>query len=184
MEKIVACQMFKNLNKLNILYKHQYGFRPKQNTTQPLIQLLNKIYQGLDSETLEYTLGVFIDLKKAFDTCNVHILLSKLNHYGFKGISNKWFHSYLNNRTQYVEINGIKSSIKNITHGVPQGSVLGPILFLLYINNLPNAIDIFSSLFADDTIFAHNDSNLNMLEEKVNMELKNPNFGFKQINFH
>ena len=84
------------------------------NTTQPLIQLMNKIYQGLDSETPEYTLGVFIDLKKAFDTCNIHILLSKLNHYGFKGISNKWFNSYLNNLTQYVEINGIKSSVKKL----------------------------------------------------------------------
>ena len=179
LEKIVACQMFKYLNKFNILYKHQYGFRPKHNTTQPLIQLLNKIYQGLDSKTPEYTLGVFIDLKKAFDTCNVQILLSKLDHYGFKGIANGWFHSYLNNRTQYVEINGIKSSIKNITHGVPQGSVLGPILFLLYINDLPNAIDIFSSLFADDTIFAHSDSNLNRLEERVNMELEKSKLWFQ-----
>ena len=179
LEKIVACQMFKYLNKFNILYKHQSGFRPKHNTTQPLIQLLNKIYQGLDSQTPEYTLGCFIDLKKAFDTCNVQILLTKLNHYGFKGLSNKWFHSYLNNRSQYVEINGVKSSIQNITHGVPQGSVLGPILFLLYINDLPNAIDIFSSLFADDTIFAHSDSNLKRLEERVNIELEKAKLWFQ-----
>lgn len=172
LEKIVACQMMKYLNKFKLLYEHQYGFRSGRNTSQPLIQLINKIYQGLNKQTSEYTLGVFIDLKKAFDTCNINILLRKLNHYGFQGISNKWFSSYLNGRTQYVEINGTKSGLMDITHGVPQGSVLGPILFLLYINDLPKATSLFSSLFADDTIFVNTNKDLNILQETTNQELE------------
>lgn len=179
MEKIVACQMMKYLNKFNILYEHQYGFRSGRNTSQPLIQLINKVYQGLNSKTSEYTVSVFIDLKKAFDTCNISILVKKLEHYGFRGISSKWFSSYLNERTQYVEINGEKSSLKEITHGVPQGSVLGPILFLLYINDLPNAIEIFSSLFADDTIFVNSNKDLKTLEESTNIQLERAKIWFQ-----
>ena len=179
LEKLVACQMMKYLNKFKILYEHQYGFRSGRNTSQPLIQLLNKIYQGLNNQTSEYTLGVFIDLKKAFDTCNIPILLSKLNHYGFRGICNKWFSSYLNGRTQYVEINGTKSSLMDITHGVPQGSVLGPILFLLYINDLPNATSLFSSLFADDTIFVNTNKDLKILQETTNQELEKAKLWFQ-----
>ena len=83
--------MMKYLNKFNILYEHQYGFRPGRNTSQPLLQLINKVYQGLNSKDYEYTISVFIDLRKAFDTCNISILLKKLEHYGFRGISLKWF---------------------------------------------------------------------------------------------
>ena len=124
-------------------------------------------------------MSVFIDLKKAFDTCNISILVKKLEHYGFRGISSKWFSSYLNERTQYVEINGEKSSLKEITHGVPQGSVLGPILFLLYINDLPNAIEIFSSLFADDTIFVNSNKDLKTLEESTNIQLERAKIWFQ-----
>jgi hypothetical protein len=179
MEKVVVCQMIKYLNKYKILYDHQYGFRPGRNTSQPLIQLINKIYEGLNSHNSEYTLGIFIDLKKAFDTCNITVLIKKLEHYGFHGVSKKWFTSYLSNRTQYVEINGVKSSLKEITHGVPQGSVLGPILFLLYINDLPNSIDIFSSLFADDTIFINSNENLKVLEINANLQLEKAKVWFQ-----
>ena len=179
MEKIVAGQMIKYLNKYKILYEHQYGFRPGRNTSQPLLQLINKVYQGLNSKDYEYTISVFIDLRKAFDTCNISILLKKLEHYGFRGISLKWFSSYLNERTQYVEINGEKSSLKKITHGVPQGSVLGPILFLIYINDLPNAIEIFSSLFADDTIFVNSNKDLKVLEETTNVQLEKAKIWFQ-----
>jgi len=179
LEKLVACQMMRYLNKYKILYEHQYGFRSGRNTSQPLIQLLNKIFQGLNGQTSEYTLGVFIDLKKAFDTCDVRILIKKLEHYGFRGISNKWFYSYLNGRTQYVEINGVKSTLKDITHGVPQGSVLGPILFLLYINDLPKATSLFSSLFADDTIFVNTNKDLKILESSTNKELQKAQLWFQ-----
>jgi hypothetical protein len=96
--------MFRFIDKYSILYSHQYGFRTKHDTSHPLLQFLDKIYQGLKKDESEYTLGVFLDLKKAFDTVDFEILLGKLNHYGFRGITNEWFRNYLTNRTQYVNL--------------------------------------------------------------------------------
>ena len=109
--KIVARQIIKYLNKFNILYNHQYGFRSKHSTAHPLIHFLDKINNALNKDKPEYTLGIFIDLKKAFDTCDVNIMLAKLNHYGFRGIANCWFHSYLTNRQQFTYVNGYLSSM-------------------------------------------------------------------------
>ena len=94
-----------------------------------------------------------------------------MSHYGFTGIANKWFESYLSNRTQYVSINGFDSSCRSVDFGVPQGSVLGPLLFLLYINDLPNATELFTSLFADDTGLLLSSPDLESLFSKVNEEL-------------
>ena len=105
-------QMVKYLNKFDIFYKHQYSFRPKHNTNQPIIQLMNKIYEGLYNSRSEYSLGNYLDLKKAFDTTDTEILLNKLNHYGFKNVSNKWFRNYLTNRTKFVFLNGVCSADK------------------------------------------------------------------------
>ena len=123
LEKIIAKQMFGFLNKHNILYNFQFGFRPKHDTNQPIIHFLDKIYSALNKDVPEYTLGIFLDLKKAFDTVPKSILLRKMSHYGFSGIANKWFESYLSNRSQYVSINGVDSSCKSVDFGVPQGSV-------------------------------------------------------------
>ena len=117
--------------------------------------------------------GIFIDLKKAFDTVNHKILLTKLEHYGIRGPILKWFESYLSNRSQFVYYNGVSSNILPMTCGVPQGSVLGPLLFLIYINDLPNISNKLTFfLFADDTNIYYESDNLKELEKTVNKELK------------
>ena len=97
----------------------------------PIIHFLNKIYAAQNKPVLDYTLGIFIELKKAFDTCDHNIILSKLSHFGFLGVANTWFKNYLQNRKQFTVINGVRSSLDNILTGVPLGSVLGPLLFLI-----------------------------------------------------
>ena len=113
LEKLAAIQMFRYLNKFNIFYDHQYGFRPKQNTYQPLLHEMNKIYKNLNKSKPEVTLGIFLALKKAFDCCDLDILLKKLIHYGFKNVTNTWIKNYLVNRTQSVCINGVFFNRKN-----------------------------------------------------------------------
>ena len=179
LEKIAAVQMIRFLEKYEILYSLQFGFRPKHDTTQPLLQLLHKVFESLNKPNSEYTLSVFIDLKKAFDTVNIPILLDKLKRYGFRNKAHDWFTSYLTDRSQYVSIDNVTSSLKNITHGVPQGSVLGPILFLLYINDLHNATLFYTLLFADDTSFLLSGRDLNELYALVNTELEKAFTWFK-----
>ena len=112
LEKIAAIQMMKYINKYRLLYEHQYGFRAGYNTTQPIQHLLDKIFNTLNSDENYYTLAIFIDLTKAFDTCDIDILLSKLDHYGFRGMANNWFKSYLSNRKQFTSIRGVHSSLR------------------------------------------------------------------------
>ena len=113
LEKIAANQMMKFLNKFKILYEHQYGFRAGYNTTQPVIHFIDKISRALNNpDENQASLAIFIDLTKAFDTCDIDILLYKLEHYGFRGISNIWFKNYLTGRYQYTSIRGVNSSLK------------------------------------------------------------------------
>ena len=137
-----------------------------------MLHLTNKIFEALNKKSPEYSLAIFLDIKKAFDCVNFDILLEKLNHYGFRGIANTWFKNYLTDRTQTVSINGTISESKEITCGVPQGSVLGPVLFLLYINDLPNSTNFFTSLFADDTVLIKSSENLHSLFSESNQELQ------------
>ena len=120
-----------------------------------------------------YTCGIFIDLQKAFDTVNHSILLQKLSHYGIRGIVNDWFTSYLVGRKQIVEIGSRNKSSKEILlFGVPQGSILGPLLFLIYVNDICNSCnELKFYLFADDTNLLYADKNIKSLESTVNKEL-------------
>ena len=170
-EKLMHKRLYEFFEEHNILYKFQFGFRKKMSTGHSLIEITEEIKESIDNG--KFGCGIFIDLKKAFDTVNHDILLTKLEHYGVRGALLKWFESYLSNRRQYVYHNGIASDMKAITCGVPQGSVLGPLLFLIYVNDLPNISDkLRFFLFADDTNIYYDSENLIELEKTVNQELR------------
>ena len=136
-----------------------------------MLDLTENVRKAIDEN--KFAVGVFVDLQKAFDTVDHEILLKKLNHYGIRGIANKWFNSYLSDRYQFVTTNGKESDVKPIKHGVPQGSVLGPLLFLLYINDLHNSIKYSTTRhFADDTNLLIVNSSLKQLKKHLNFDLK------------
>ena len=121
-----------------------------------------------------FACGIFIDLQKTFDTADHDILIQKLNHYGIRGVANNWFSSYLQNRSQYVSINGFNSKLEHIHCGVPEGSILGPLLFLIYINDLNCAIRYCSvHHFADDTNLLNYNNSVKKMNKQVNQDLKN-----------
>ena len=164
-------RLYKFLDKYNCIYNLQYGFRAGHSTNHCLLDLTESIRKALDNN--KYAVGVFIDLQKAFDTVDHDILLSKLSHYGVRGNCNKWFRTYLNDRKQYVSINGTESTIKEVKYGVPQGSVLGPLLFLLYINDLHMCVKFSTSRhFADDTNLLFTNTSLKQMKKHVNIDLK------------
>ena len=111
----------------------QFGFRQKHSTVHAILQFINHVASATDDHC--HTLGTFLDLSKAFDTIDHQILLYKLSHYGIRGRALEWFKSYLKGRTQFVSIKGINSSFNQLLCGVPQGSLLGPLLFILYMND-------------------------------------------------
>jgi hypothetical protein len=153
-----------------LIYELQFGFREKHSTEMSIITLIDRIISTLEKG--HYTIGIFLDFSKAFDTVNHDILLSKLNKYGIRGVANDWIRSYLSNRQQYALINNHKSNHVPINCGVPQGSILGPLLFLIYINNLPNfSSKLTSILFADDSNLFSDSSNLPDLQSKINEEM-------------
>jgi len=133
-------------------------------------ELIDKISRAFDRK--EIPIGIFLDLSKAFDTVNHSILLDKLYHYGIRGITLNWFRSYLTGRKQFVYIDSCLSLSKQITCGVPQGSILGPLLFLIYINDIESSSNILSFiLFADDTSIIYSHPNILTAVTVINTEL-------------
>ena len=169
-EKCVKNRLISLCVKYDIFSKQQFGFREKLSTLDALLNLTETIYDSLDDKKHHVVLTV--DLKKAFDVINHSILFKKLEHYGIRGLPLLWFKNFLSDRKSYVVINSVKSSLKTIDIGVPQGSTLGPILFLLYINDLPSISNIFKmTLFADDTTLSASNTDYDQLINDCNNEL-------------
>ena len=171
LEKLMYDRLLSFVKKYQLLYKYQFGFREYHGTDIALTVLTDKIMSAFDEGDI--VLGVFLDLSKAFDTVNHEILLMKLHKYGIRGLAYKWFSTYLSNRQQYVSFNGNDSQPQVIKCGVPQGSILGPLLFLLYVNDIANASSVlFMILFADDTNVFVQGKNINKMFNTMNGELQ------------
>ena len=170
LEKLFSKRLDGFIEKHKLLTESQYGFRENRSTSLALMELIEEITNCIENK---YAIGIFIDLKKAFDTINHDILLDKLERYGIRGVGLKWLSSYLIDRQQFVKLGDYKSTLLDIKCGVPQGSILGPKLFILYINDICKVSDVFKFvLFADDTnIFCSGDNMqhlLNMITSEMN----------------
>ena len=165
-EKLTLRRMEGFLSQHNILSDCQFGFRHGRGTTQAVVKLLSYILPAYHEK--KYSACFFLDLRKAFDTIDHKILMQKIQHYGFRGQCCAYLKSYYNSRKQVVYLNGYESDIMNISNGVPQGSILGPLCFLLFINDLPLAVDALSVLFADDAAFVLTSYSLTDLYLKIN----------------
>ena len=171
-------RIFKFLNDNNSIYPLQFGFRQKFFTTQALISLIEDIKKNLHEENIGC--GIFVDVQKVFGTVEHDILLAKFEHYGTRSLANEWFRFYLSNRKQYVSINDHESSLASVLHGVPQGLVLGLLLFLIYINDLNQAIKFCKvHHFADDNNLLHFNKSVVKLNKLVNQDMKKLNCVFR-----
>ena len=164
-EKLTFIRMNSFIARYCLLSPCQFGFRKGRSTTQAIIKLMSPIIQAYHQKI--YCACFFLDLRKAFDTIDHRLLLQKLSHYGFRGLSFEYLRSYYKNRKQYVYINGESSNLMPITVGVPQGSILGPLCFSLFINDLPQAVDEITVLFADDAAFVITSTTLEGLYGKI-----------------
>ena len=182
-EKLSFNRIYAFLVKHSILFKHQFGFLPSKNTSHAIISLVDYVLDCFENKSL--SCGIFLDLSKAFDTIDHTILLRKMHNYGIRGSPLSWFSNYLCNRRQYVSILDCNSVYRNIRCGVPQGSILGPLLFLLYINDLPNVSSKFSFiLYADDSNILFNDPDINSLVHNINTEMPNVITWFNSNKLH
>jgi hypothetical protein len=177
LEKLFCKRLTKFIENHNLLSECQYGFRPKRSTSLAILDLVEELTNALDDN--KFTIGVFIDLRKAFDTIDHELLIKKMEYFGIRGVVNNWLSSYLSNRKQYVQINNSSSNLLDMVCGVPQGSVLGPILFIMYINDICNVSSILKMiLFADDTNLFKSGYNINSLCTEMSQELSKLNTWF------
>ena len=168
-EKIICNQLSSDFENNKLFYDSQYGFRPNHCTEQATLELTDRIIAAMDNN--DVPLGMFLDLSKAFDTIDHNILLQTLEHYGVEDIPLQLFKNYLTNRKEYVKLYDIKSNLLQIKTGVPQGSILGPLLFIIYIHDFSRASTIFDLIcYADDTtLFC-------TLNKLVNAQNANPDY--------
>ena len=167
-EKILLTRLLSFFNQNSILQDTQYGFRKKHNTIHAVLDVITQLYDNIANN--KFSCILTLDLKKAFDTVKHDILLGKLEHYWVRGICNTLLHSYLKNRNQFFSFQNNYSSLKSLSCGVPQGSILGPFLFLVYINDLPNALSNKPRLYADNnclTVTSSSIDNLQLLYNSV-----------------
>ena len=178
LEKLMSKRLTSFLDDNKILYKYQFGFRAKHSTTQAVTEIVDNLLEELDNGKV--TAGIYLDLSKAFDTVDHKILLTKLQYYGIRGEALRWFQSYLTNRQQFTVANGICSTQQNVLYGVPQGSVLGPLLFLIYVNDIAAALPSHKlRLFADDSNIFVSDINPRSLKNQMISVLKNMDVWFR-----
>jgi len=171
LERLIYNRTYSFITKHKLLFTNQFGFRRSHSTVHTLLNMCQKISDALDEK--KFAIGVFVDLQKAFDTVDHEILLAKLQYYGFQGKTLSLYRSYLTGRNQFVCVSGHESALALVTHGVPQGSVLGPLLFLLYINDLHFAIiNSIVHHFADDTNLVCISNDLKSLVRSINLDLK------------
>ena len=161
-------RLYKYLLQNNLFYEKQFGFQASNSTEHAVIQLISQILDAFNEN--KYTLGIFIDLSKAFDTVDHDILLKKLDMYGIKGINLKWFHSYLTNRKQFIKYRDQNTNLEVLRCGVPQGSIVGPLHFVIFVNGLSTKL-LYPTMFADDINLFNTNKNIKVLFETVNKEL-------------
>ena len=176
-EKLVKKRLIPYLKTNNILNKYQFGYRSQHSTTHAILNISDNILKNFDGK--KHTVSIFLDLSKGFDCVNHKILLKKLFHYGIRGLAHDFFKSYLTDRKQYTFINGVESEWLTVLCGVPQGSVLGPLLFLLYTNDLSYASNFSINLFADDTCLSLCHNNIYTLNRLCNLEAAKVDEWFK-----
>ena len=165
-EKLMHNRVINFLDTYNILCENQYGFRPGRSCEHALLNAKDRILNSMSKK--QVTLLLLIDFSKAFDLVDHSILLNKLEHYGIRGLALNWFKSYLKNRNQFVSIGTSESSAKQIIYGVPQGSILGPLLFIIYINDLPQISEIAKFImYADDANIFLTGENINEVYDKL-----------------
>ena len=168
-ERVIFNRMVSFLERNNLIISTQFGFRHKHSTIHPILDLITESYQNIEEK--RFSTLLLLDIRKAFDSVPHPILLKKLEFYGIRGIPHKLLDSYLSERKQFVSIDNIHSQLHDITYGVPQGSILGPLLFLLYINDLPTALQTTPRLFADDTALLISNPSFSKMESLTASEL-------------